>query len=395
MSFIWKNKKPRVPFRVLKQKKTHGGMAVPDIQHYYNSVVLSRMAEWAKRENEKHWVRIEEFLCKAPLGSMIWNPPQARIFDKDTHVITHNVFKIWDRVYKKVIGNYNSPLISLVDNNFFPPGLESIGGKDALWGKTQLRHIIRGGKIMTLHEIRAGKETRGLDGWRYLQLCHFVSGLPGPIRAGNKLTELERLCDTEDQRNIVSKMYKVLMKVDQLEIPPYIDKWERELGTKKDANTIKRILDMICNSARDAHTAEMNYKCISNLTPEIVCKYQNKTAYCWRGCQEIGTMSHLWWTCPKIKTFWGEICGLIKEITGKVIADDPWEVLFHGGDGDIKKYKQSLVPHLLNAAKRIIPKNWQRKESPEIWEWIDAVEETYMLENRAHAIEGKGALLDH
>ena len=91
-------------------------------------------------------------------------------------------------------------------------------------------------------------------------------------------------------------------------------------------------------------------------------------------------MAHLWWTCPKIQIFWDTILKQIKEITGKEIKKDPWVVLFHGSQEGIKKYKQSLIPHLLNAAKRLIPKRWHETESPHLWNWVDAVEETYRLE---------------
>lgn len=158
------------------------------------------------------------------------------------------------------------------------------------------------------------------------------------------------------------------MASEKLEMPPFLVKWERDLGTKKDIDTIKRILKMSANSAIDTRTAEINYKCISRsyLTPEITSKYQKGPSTCWRGCQEVGTMGHMWWSCPIIKNFWRKILVLIKEITEIEVVEDPWEVLFHGGVGDLNNYKQSLVPQLLNAAKRTIPRNWQRRESPEI-----------------------------
>lgn len=71
-------------------------------------------------------------------------------------------------------------------------------------------------------------------------------------------------------------------------------------------------------------------------------------------------MTHLWWDCPKIREYWRKILQFNKEITKKEVVEDPWVVLFHGGVGDIKQYKRSLTPHLLNTAKRLISKNWQK-----------------------------------
>lgn len=58
LKVIWKNKKSRISFSTLKQDKKRGGLAAPDIQHYYKSVILSRVAEWVGEKNEKRWVNI-------------------------------------------------------------------------------------------------------------------------------------------------------------------------------------------------------------------------------------------------------------------------------------------------------------------------------------------------
>ena len=99
-------------------------------------------------------------------------------------------------------------------------------------------------------------------------------------------------------------------------------------------------------------------------------------------------MAHLWWGCPKVKRYWEKILSCVEEITKKKIEMDPWVVLFHGGQEGIKNYRNTLVPHLLNAAKRLIPRGWQETECPPIWEWIDAVEETYKMEELKEGIEG-------
>ena len=61
---------------------------------------------------------------------------------------------------------------------------------------------------------------------------------------------------------------------------------------------------------------------------------------------------------------------------------------FTGERKVLKAIEKPLVPHLLNAAKRLIPRKWQELEGPLIWEWIDAVEETYRMEELREGIEG-------
>lgn len=75
---------------------------------------------------------------------------------------------------------------------------------------------------------------------------------------------------------------------------------------------------LVHGSSVNTGVAEMNYKCITRWyrTLDIVGKYQmGQTMECWRGCKQTGTMAHIWWSCPKIRTYWKEILRYIMEIT--------------------------------------------------------------------------------
>ncbi|XP_053550226.1 uromodulin-like [Bombina bombina] len=55
---------------------------------------------------------------------------------------------------------------------------------------------------------------------------------------------------------------------------------------------------------------EMNLKllCRWYYTPARLHQlFPNTPATCWRGCQESGTPYHIWWQCPKAKTYWEAI----------------------------------------------------------------------------------------
>ena len=72
--------------------------------------------EWAKDKQEKKWVKIENALSKTQLGIIIWNTPQYRTLNVNTHVLTLNALRIWDRLHKQIDKDYNSPLIELKEN---------------------------------------------------------------------------------------------------------------------------------------------------------------------------------------------------------------------------------------------------------------------------------------
>ena len=109
------------------------------------------------------------------------------------------------------------------------------------------------------------------------------------------------------------------------------------------------------------NTIEINYKCISrwHRTPEVIHRYRkDKTQLCWREYGQIGTTTHIWWDCPKIKEYWQEIREYVEVITGEKISNSIQACVFHKSKESNTSYRKTLTPPLINAAKGLITKNW-------------------------------------
>lgn len=117
---------------------------------------------------------------------------------------------------------------------------------------TQLRDILKKGKMFSLLELKHSNNFLRIDEWRYLQLYHFTQSLPHPIRSGDELTPLERMCCTNNAKKTISKLYNLVLKVNEVEIPPYIKKWKHELGTQRDNTSIGKMLTLTHGSAVDS-----------------------------------------------------------------------------------------------------------------------------------------------
>lgn len=66
--------------------------------------------------------------------------------------------------------------------------------------------------------------------------------------------------------------------------PPYMEKWEKELGARVNEQQLGKILQMVHSSAVDSNTMEINYKCLSRwyMPPDKMHKYQTgKSPHCW------------------------------------------------------------------------------------------------------------------
>lgn len=275
--------------------------------------------------------------------------------------------------------------------------MEAVGGNWIKNRETQLKDITKKGKILTFQELSTHTGFAKIGKWRYGQLCHFVRSLPGPIRDEKDYRPIEKLFLRETQGRNISMLYKILASGEEREIPPFIKKWEKELGTVCSTSSLGNILGATHGSAVDLKMIETNYKYLARwyATPDKLSKFQlDKSPNCWRSYSVVGTMAHLWWDCPIIKKYWQELIQLIEKIMGIAIPVDSWVCLFHGSEELNRRYKLSITPVLLNSAKSLIPKKWQEAMGPSIREWIARVNETYILEKTEDADPSSGEGVD-
>lgn len=100
-----------------------------------------------------------------------------------------------------------------------------------------------------------------------------------------------------------------------------------------------------------------------------------------RCMEDTGSLFHIWWQCPKIAIYWNKVIDLTILITETSLPLDATCCLLHITKCPLKKYKNSLTKHLLNAAKSLIPIHWKSPRVPTVVEWLHRVTEMYEMED--------------
>lgn len=84
-------------------------------------------------------------------------------------------------------------------------------------------------------------------------------------------------------------------------------------------------------------------------------------------------MTHIWWGCPRIQSFWVAVLDIIHRITGIRIENEPMSLLLSMLPLPNYVLKPGLISFLLIAAKTVIPRLWKSTQTPTIADWYKEI----------------------
>lgn len=132
------------------------------------------------------------------------------------------------------------------------------------------------------------------------------------------------------------------------------DFWDLEHWHKTFFRSFKGILNI--------SLIEASLKVITRwyLTPSrLSIMYPSVSPLCFRGCNMKGTMIHIWWECPKIRSFWTKIFQIISKVTALTVPRSPLTALLNHQIPGAPKYKHKLIFFILLGAKLTLAKAWK------------------------------------
>lgn len=161
-----------------------------------------------------------------------------------------------------------------------------------------------------------------------------------------------------------------------------MEKWERELRVAFSESQWKLAVCTTYKYSRCVSHWEQSQKIITRwyLTPQRLSKlYNTHSPLCWRNCDQVGTIAHIFWSCIGLSSFWGKIFEILSTTTGILLQPNPALALLSLGIDNIPPHMRTVVTHILIAARSVIARHWKQSDIPSHLEVIRKINTQYSL----------------
>lgn len=168
-------------------------------------------------------------------------------------------------------------------------------------------------------------------------------------------------------------------------------KWETELSRTYTPAQWQSAISWAHKSSACANHREQYHKLLTRwyFTPLRISKaFPTASPYCWRQCGSVGSLIHIFWSCPVIAPFWVMVQGLISQL---IQAPCPSGLAFSLLLLDIESiplYCRKPICNILHAAKLLIARRWKLGEVPSVLDLNNLVSTICIYEKATAAHRG-------
>nr|AAS66287.1 LRRGT00196 [Rattus norvegicus] len=383
--FIWNNKKPRIAKAILNNKRTSGGITIPELKQYYRAIVIKTAWYWYRDRQIDQCNRIEDpEMNPHTYGHLIFDKGAKTIQWKKDSIFSKWCWFNWRSTCRRMqIDPCLSPCTKLKskwikDLHIKPDTLKLIEEK---LGK-HLEHMGTGKNFLNKTPMPYALRSR-IDKWDLIKLQSFCKAKDTVVRTKRQPTDWEKIfTNAITDRGLISKIYKELKKLDRRETNNPIKKWGSELNKEFTAEECRMAEKHLKKCSTSLVIREMQIKTTLrfHLTPVRMAKIKNSgDSRCWRGCGERGTLLHCWWDCRLVKPFWKSVWRFLRKLDIE-LPEDPAIPLLGIYPKDASTYKRDTCSTMFIAALFIIARNWKEPRCPSTEEWIQKMWYIYTME---------------
>ncbi|XP_041429991.1 protein max isoform X1 [Xenopus laevis] len=395
--FIWAGERPRIGWQTLQAPVNRGGLSLPNFLLYFYASQLVYAWWWLNPNPNNQAVVLEAGLISS--------------FEALANQLHRGLTSIYDLTpsMKTVCTVFQRTVVSPSRKRSQWSKWSPLWGNETLiqlrqvpdpatWASVGIRYlgdVVRSGEIKQFEQL---KEDYGLQNrmlFRFLQLRHalaaqFPEGAPVLVE-----TTLESYLRRPELVRQLSWFYALLLREDFDPLQHFCRKWQHEFPQLNDGDW-KEILCQIPEANISSRDRYIQSKFLNRvyLTPHRLARiYPGCPDVCPKCNRDQGTYKHVFWDCPEIQRFWGEIMQFAGTKLGLPNVCSPELCLLGITEGlDLGSSERICLLQLVHFAKKAILMNWKATAPPSLRFWkklINNVLPSQKLTYQARGCPGK------
>ncbi len=319
--YIWNKKIPRIRKECSERRTKEGGLAMPNYMHCYwaaNTSKLNILMQPPEGEQMPLWALMEQrSYSPIALSSLICAPLPMIKRPLGHNPVTQGSLNIWKQLRIHFGCKQGLPLAPISANALFPPSL--IDTTFQLWtrkGVGLVRDFFREGNFMSFQQIRSKLNIPQSHFFGYVQVQSLIKKHFSPSLQNLQSSWLEECLKLDPlQGGYVSAIYELLQGAATPSLDHIKQQWEAELGFSLSVAEWKRAVGWVHKSSICIRHGLLQFKVLHRLhlsNNRLAKLFPGTSKICLRCKCDPGTLSHMFWACPRLTDFWE---GVFKTIT--------------------------------------------------------------------------------
>uniref|UniRef100_A0A0S7EX59 LIN1 n=1 Tax=Poeciliopsis prolifica TaxID=188132 RepID=A0A0S7EX59_9TELE len=383
-----------------------GGFSLPDFKQYYWACHLSILAWWKKGplssdETCPSWLSLERLhCCNSSLTALLNSPIKVNKTRYTNSFVIRNTIRIWKQIQKFIKAPevyFDTPIC---ENHSFAPGLcDAVFRTWRMKGIDVIGNLYINGTFASFAQLCSEYNLPPSSFFRYLQVRDYVRKNVldfGTLAKHETLEEINRFDPAN--RGAVSYFYKIFnnVRVDTTKIKKA---WEDELGQQLSDELWEEGLKSVQDCSVNARHNLIQFKTLHRLhysREKLSTFFTSVSPVCSRCRAAIGNLTHSFWLCVQLHSFWKNIFHFFSTAFGKKWDPEPLIAIIGVSSALRPATKQEKTAVLFGTviAKRLILRFWKKDSVPTFDLWLGELANTLHLERLRYYNEDKVSVFE-
>ncbi|XP_069507981.1 aquaporin-10 isoform X1 [Ambystoma mexicanum] len=366
VEFVWSGGAVRMKWEKMVEPYNKGGIAAPDFELYYLVAQAQFVKHWYDEQDTSPHICLEQHAAHPThLRSIIFKNKHK---DECPFDPVSTTVHAWSKIFRRI--GLETPYHAEAPFWNFPGIAPTYDiGIQKTWDperQFKIKDIIPNGKFITVEEFKTGM---GRDQLMVLQYYRMRMAFKARWPLFPDEPPLHPCLVALSTRSgvSVSGLYKIV-QANTPTVNMIRTSWETDLGATITDGSWERYCELTKRVSMNSGLRLIQFKILNKLhyTTQRIAKFtQNDPSRCQKCGADQADSFHMFWSCPHIKVFWGEVATSLEEVM-QVPADlTPLKYLF-GDIGNRSEVTRRLFNIAWAIAKKCILQKWKSAQAPQV-----------------------------